>query len=93
MVTHTTLGSVSESDLLGQILPLFGRSPYAGAGVLVPPGDDLHHVLVHHHRGGRHPGPDVADVGEVEVARGQREHAVVAVGRRRALAAAGLAAR
>ena len=40
MVAHTTIGSVSESELLGQILPLFGTSPYAGSGVLVPPGDD-----------------------------------------------------
>jgi thiamine-monophosphate kinase len=40
VVAHTTIGSVSESELLGRILPLFGRSPYAGAGVVVPPGDD-----------------------------------------------------
>lgn len=40
MVTRATLGAGSESELLGQILPLFGRSPYAGAGVIVPPGDD-----------------------------------------------------
>ena len=40
MVAHTTIGSVSESDLLARIIPLFGESPSAGAGVLVPPGDD-----------------------------------------------------
>lgn len=40
MVAHVTLASVSESDILGQILPMFAQSAYAGAGVLVPPGDD-----------------------------------------------------
>ena len=40
MVSRATLGSVSESELLGRILPMFNQSPYAGAGVLVPPGDD-----------------------------------------------------
>jgi len=37
---HTTIGSVSESDLLDRIIPMFGESPFAGAGVIVPPGDD-----------------------------------------------------
>lgn len=40
MVAHTTIGSVSESDLLARIIPMFGQSPFAGAGVIVPPGDD-----------------------------------------------------
>ncbi|WP_353950675.1 thiamine-phosphate kinase [Knoellia sp. S7-12] len=31
---------MSESDLLGRIIPMFGESPFAGTGVLVPPGDD-----------------------------------------------------
>ena len=40
MVAHITMGSVSESGLLDQILPLFGKSRFAGSGVLVAPGDD-----------------------------------------------------
>ncbi|MEO6021041.1 MAG: thiamine-phosphate kinase [Knoellia sp.] len=40
MVAPTTIGSVSESDLLARIIPLFGESPFAGSGVIVPPGDD-----------------------------------------------------
>ena len=40
MVADTTIGSVSESDLLARILPLFASSPHAGSGVVVPPGDD-----------------------------------------------------
>lgn len=40
MVAHTTIGSVSESDVLARILPLFAESRYAGSGVVVPPGDD-----------------------------------------------------
>lgn len=40
MVEHITIGSVSESDLLARIIPRFGESPFAGAGVVVPPGDD-----------------------------------------------------
>lgn len=40
MVAHTTIGSVSESDLLARIIPMFGESPYAGSGVIVAPGDD-----------------------------------------------------
>lgn len=40
MVAHTTIGSVSETDLLARIIPLFGESPFARAGVVVPPGDD-----------------------------------------------------
>lgn len=40
MVPHTTIGSVSESDVLARILPLFASSPHAGSGVVVPPGDD-----------------------------------------------------
>ncbi|KGN31840.1 thiamine-phosphate kinase [Knoellia sinensis KCTC 19936] len=31
---------MSESDLLARIIPMFGESPFAGAGVVVPPGDD-----------------------------------------------------
>lgn len=40
MVAHITIGSVSESDLLARIIPMFGESPHAGSGVVVPPGDD-----------------------------------------------------
>ncbi|KGN42675.1 thiamine-phosphate kinase [Knoellia aerolata] len=47
MVSRATLASVSESELLGQILPMFGGSPYAGAGVLVPPGDDAAVITAH----------------------------------------------
>ncbi|CAN7498722.1 thiamine-phosphate kinase [Knoellia sp. LjRoot47] len=31
---------MSESDLLARIIPMFGDSPHAGSGVVVPPGDD-----------------------------------------------------
>lgn len=40
MVAHITIGSVSESDLLARIIPMFGESPHAGSGVVVAPGDD-----------------------------------------------------
>ncbi|MFC7491748.1 MULTISPECIES: thiamine-phosphate kinase [unclassified Knoellia] len=40
MSVHTTIGSVSESELLARIIPMFGESPFASVGVLVPPGDD-----------------------------------------------------
>ncbi|PRY61348.1 thiamine-monophosphate kinase [Knoellia remsis] len=40
MVAHTTIGELSESDLLARILPVFAAGKGAGRGVLVPPGDD-----------------------------------------------------
>jgi thiamine-monophosphate kinase len=40
VVAHITIGSVSESDLLARIIPMFGESPHAGSGVVVAPGDD-----------------------------------------------------
>lgn len=39
-MAHTTIGSVSESDLLARIIPMFGEGSFASVGVLVPPGDD-----------------------------------------------------